>query len=104
MNGTLKVTPAKLRTGASNFSSCGSQVRNLTSQMTSKIDNLSSIWSGEAATAYKNKFHQLDDDIQRFNKMIQEHVKDLQDMATVYEKAENEARNASSSLPTNPID
>ena len=103
MQGSLRVTPDKLTTAAAEFSNSASTVRNLTTQMTGIIDGLSGIWSGEAATAYKNKFHQLDDDIARFHKMIQEHVKDLQEMARVYKQAEAEATQASSGLPVDPI-
>lgn len=103
MNGTLRVTPEKLISAASEFNNCASVVKGLTSQMTSMVDSLNNVWSGDAATAYKGKFHQLDDDIARFIKMIQEHVKDLQEMARVYKQAEMEAKEASSSLPTDPI-
>lgn len=103
MNGTLRVTPEKLISAATEFSSCSSVVSGLTRQMTSMVDGLSSVWSGEAAQAYRTKFHTLDDDITRLNKMIQEHVKDLNEMARVYKQGESEAKNASSGLPTDPI-
>ncbi|MCD8395944.1 MAG: WXG100 family type VII secretion target [Lachnospiraceae bacterium] len=104
MEGILKVTPAKLKSAAQEFSTCGQVVSGLTSQMTSLVDGLSSVWTGEAANAYRTKFHELDDDITRFNSMIQEHVTDLTEMASVYETAETEAQNASSGLPTNPLE
>lgn len=103
MNGTLKVTPEKLLSAAGEFSNCSTTVSNLTTQMVSMVDGLKSTWTGEAATAYNQKFHQLDDDIQRLNKMIQEHVKDLQEMARGYQTAEQQAQEASSSLPIDPI-
>ena len=103
MDGILRVTPEKLISAAGEFSNSSGVVKGLTSQMTSMVDGLSSVWSGEAATAYKNKFHQLDDDITRMNKMIQEHVKDLQEMARVYKQAEADAKEASSGLPIDPI-
>lgn len=104
MEGLLKVTPEKLISASQEFSSCSSVVRGLTSQMTNLINGLNgAIWSGEAATAYIAKFKQLDDDIERMNKMIQEHVRDLQTMANTYKQAEAEAKQASSALPTNPI-
>ena len=103
MNGTLKVTPEKLKAGASEFKNAGSVVKGLTNQMTSMIDGLSSVWSGEAAQAYKQRFHKLDDDISRMNKMIQEHVDDLNTMANVYKQAEDTAKNKASALPVNPV-
>ena len=104
MNGTLKVTPEELISASNEFANCSSVIRGLTSQMVSEVNGLNgAIWSGEAATAYISKFKQLDDDIERMNKMIQEHVNDLQTMANVYKQAEAQAQQASSALPTNPI-
>lgn len=89
MNGTLKVTPAKLKSTASSFQSCGNQIKTLTGQMTTTVKSLSGqVWSGDAATKYVNKFNGLNDDIQKMIKMVNEHVQDLNDMATAYEKAE----------------
>lgn len=88
MEGTLRVTPEQLETAAGEFSSKGTTIGNLTSQMTQLIDGLSSVWQGEAATAYTQKFRQLDDDISKMIRMIQEHSKDLSEMARVYREAE----------------
>lgn len=89
MNGTLKVTPAKLKSTATSFQSAGNQIKTLTNQMTTTVKSLSGqVWSGDAATKYVNKFNGLNDDIQKMIKMINEHVQDLNDMASAYEKAE----------------
>ncbi|MCD7746715.1 MAG: WXG100 family type VII secretion target [Lachnospiraceae bacterium] len=103
MEGTLKVTPEKLISAAQEFSTCGQAVSANTQQMTTLVTGLSSVWTGEAATAYTAKFNQLQDDITRFNKMIQEHVTDLQEMARVYDVANTQAQEASSGLPTDPL-
>ena len=49
---------------------------------------MKSIWQGEAASAYGNKFHSLQNDMDRLYRMVQEHVNDLQEMAAHYQKAE----------------
>lgn len=56
--------------------------------MTQLVDGLGSIWEGEAATAYTSKFRQLDDDIQKMIRMVQEHSDDLNEMARIYRDAE----------------
>lgn len=89
MEGILKVTPEKLIDGANNFGNSGKTVSSLTSEMMTTVKNLSSVWEGEASTAYVNKFSQLQDDIERMNRMIQEHVTDLNDMARTYQQAES---------------
>lgn len=88
MEGTLRVTPEQLESTANEFASKGTTVGNLTTQMTQLVEGLSSIWEGEAATAYTAKFRQLDDDIQKIIRMIQEHSNDLNEMARVYREAE----------------
>lgn len=88
MEGTLRVTPEQLEAAATEFSAKGTTVGNLTSQMTQVVEGLSSSWEGEAATAYTAKFRQLDDDIQKMIRMIQEHSNDLNEMARVYRDAE----------------
>ena len=58
--------------------------------MTSLVEGLTGdVWSGDAATAYTKKFKGLQNDIDRMIKMVNEHVKDLNDMAAEYEKTEN---------------
>ena len=89
MEGIIKVDPQKLVGTAEEFNSTGSQIRGITEQMASIVDGLTSAWEGEASTAFKTKFHQLDDDMQRMHKMIEEHVKDLNEMAQQYIAAEN---------------
>jgi WXG100 family type VII secretion target len=88
MEGILKVTPEKLISTSSEFSQKGTAVSNLTTEMTSLVTGLSSVWLGDAASAYTQKFKGLDSDIQKLNKMIQEHSKDLSEMAKVYTQAE----------------
>ena len=92
MEGSLLVTPEKLIETSSEFSTCMSQVQNLTSSMMEQVRSMSSFWEGEAATAYLNKFNELEDDIQRVHTMINEHVTDLNEMAAIYQKAESKSQ------------
>ncbi len=72
--------------------------------MTNIVNQLSGrVWSGEAAEAYKRKFQQLQDDIDRMVNMIDEHVKDLMQMADVYERAENANKELANSLKDDVI-
>ena len=61
---------------------------------------MKSIWQGEAASAYGNKFHSLQTDMDKLYRMVQEHAKDLQEMATHYQKAEEGSTQQGSSLNT----
>lgn len=103
MEGILNVTPEKLISTAQEFSASGQTVSSLTQQMTTLVKGLSSSWQGEASTAYVNKFNQLQDDIEKFNRMIQEHVNDLTEMARVYQEAESANVEVASRLPTDAL-
>lgn len=96
---TLKVSTAKLRSTANAFNSTGSQVRNITNQMMTLVNALNgSAWSGDAANAYKQKFSQLHDDINKMASMINEHVTDLNNIAQEFDRAESSNVNTSNAL------
>ena len=97
MDGTIKVSTQELRSASSQFSSYGSEIQNLTSQMLSLISGIT------AASAYQSKFAGLEADISKINKMIQEHVTDLNTMADEYDRAEQQAQQEASALKNNII-
>ena len=102
--GFLRVTPEKLISTASAFESQGSTVKTLTNQMVEIVTGLTGqVWSGEAATAYVNKFNGLQDDIARIIAMINEHVTDLNQMAQEYQTAESTNEQMASSLSSDVI-
>ena len=104
MAGILRVTPEKLQSTAASFESTGSNIRNLTQQMTSIVTSLSGqVWSGEAATSYVNKFNGLQDDMERIHKMVEEHSKDLQEVAQQFITAENANKDLANSLSSDVI-
>ncbi len=88
MEGILKVTPEKLLQISGEFSSLGSQIKSLTGEMLTLVKGLNSVWQGEAASAYENRFDSLEPDMEKLYRMVQEHVQDLQEMAKQYQSAE----------------
>lgn len=98
MQGFLKVTPEKLMQASAEFEASGATVNGITQEMLSIINNLRGIWQGEAATGYTNRFNGLSDDIEKINRMIAEHVSDLNEMATEYQTAENESMEQANAL------
>lgn len=99
----IKVSPEKLLSTASDFSSQGSTISSLTSQMLNIVSSLSSAWEGDAAAAYMNKFKSLESDIQVMNRMIQEHVSDLEQMANLYSTTEQSNADDAASLASGVI-
>lgn len=94
----LKVTPEKLLEAANEFSVAGKNISSLTSEMMGIINGLKSVWQGSAANAYTGKFSMLSDDIEKLNRIIQEHVSDLTEMARTYEEAEKASEEESAKL------
>lgn len=94
----LKVTPEKLTQAASEFANSGKNISSMTSEMMSIVDSLKSIWQGNAATEYAGRFAGLKDDIERINRMITEHVNDLNQMALEYQNAEDSSVEESAKL------
>ena len=90
MEGILRVTPEQLESASTEFAAKGTTIGNLSSEMTQLAEGLAAVWEGEASAAYIGKFRQLDDDIQKMIRMVQEHANDLETMAKIYRDAENE--------------
>lgn len=103
MEALLKVTPEKLIETANEFQSTGQMISSITSEMTSIVDSMKSIWQGEAATGFANRFDALKDDIEKIHSMIKEHVNDLNEMAHEYEAAEKESIEQGNTLATEVV-
>ena len=103
MTGTINVSTEKLLSTSSEFSSQGNTISSITSEMLNLVASLSSAWEGEAATAYLTKFKSLEADIQVLNRMIQQHVNDIQQMANVYSEAEQANADTAASLSSGVI-
>lgn len=103
MEGIIKVSPQLLTSTASEFENQGGIISNLTAEMMNLITGMSATWEGEAATAYITKFKGLEDDIQKMIRMVQEHSRDLQEMAQIYVQADTENAEEASGLSSDVI-
>ncbi len=103
MEGIIRVSPEQLISTAGEFSNQGSSISALTGEMMQLVTGLSSVWEGEAATAYMTKFKGLEDDIQRMIRMVQEHASDLEEMASVYTQSDKTGADEASGLLSDVI-
>lgn len=103
MESMLKVTPEKLLEAAEQFTAAEANIRSLTQEMTSIIEGFKSVWQGEAATGFANRFDSLTDDMERLFSMIREHANDLTEMANEYKLAEDESTQAAQMLATEAV-
>jgi WXG100 family type VII secretion target len=90
MEGQILVTTQELMNTSSEFQARNTAINDTTGQMLTLARGLNSQWEGESATSFINRFNELEDDMQMINKMITEHVNDLQEMAAAYENAEQQ--------------
>lgn len=100
MDGTLRVEPSVLLNKASEFESARTYIMSLFDEMTAKVTALNTVWEGEAAATYQNRFGQLNDDILHLNNLILEHVRDLNGMATIYSTVGTDVETIIEGLPT----
>lgn len=104
MTGTFKVEMGKFRITSGAFQHTGHQMKHLADQMESLVNGISeNVWSGDAARAYQKKFRDLNDDVRKMLRMVDEHVKDLHEMCREYEAAENKAESLANSLASDVI-
>lgn len=103
MEGKLLVTPEKLTTTAGEFSANANAVKSLHDEMIAKVNALSGTWTGEAAEAYRSKFGSLQKSMDTINRMINEHVNDLNAMAEQYTSASAAASSIVSELPSSDL-
>ena len=103
MEGIIKVSPQLLTSTASEFGNQGNVINTLTGEMMNLITGMASTWEGDAATAYITKFRGLEDDIQRMVRMVQEHSRDLQEMARIYSDADMANAEEANSLSADVI-
>lgn len=104
ITGTLKVTPDKLKSTATEFKNQSTKIRTLTQNMISLVNGMNSIWQGEAQQQYVSKFKALDGDMAQMVLLINEHVDDLNAMADNYAKTETGNTTAANGLSDNYIE
>ena len=103
MEGTIKYTPEALESAAMEFNNVMIQLRNMTSTMVDQVNGLGVKWQSEASQAYINRFNQLKDDIETLTSKVNEHVKDLNEMAERIRNAEQKNEERANALAADII-
>ena len=103
MENKLLVTPEELNNAATNFEAQAVQVKSLHDEMIKKVNSLSNVWTGNAGDNYRNKFGTLQKAMDTINRMILEHVKDLQAMAEQYTSADTSVESIIEELPSSDL-
>ena len=91
MANIIHVSPEKLTQTASEFEQTAGEIKTLTSNMTDTVSQLSGrVWNGEASVAYRAKFNNLQDDINRLYAMVTIQAAHLKQIALEYKTKEAE--------------
>lgn len=97
---TLKTTPESLKAKASQLQLQGDKMAKYIEKMIKIVESIhGATWSGEAATKYKHQFDQLNDDAKRMRKLLDETHEKLEQIAALYQSAEDQNQSVASSLP-----
>lgn len=87
---TLRVTPSQLKKKGQEFQKDANNFKKIYDKMFELINEINGkVWSGDAATAYKNQFKELQDDANKLYKMAKEFGDDIVEVANEYKKAED---------------
>lgn len=100
---TLKVTPEVLHTKAETVSTKVSSMSTEFERMNSIVTKSSSYWVGSAGELHRNVYLEKQPDIEDIFKRLQEHVKELHEMAAVYINVENTVKEIAEALPIDVI-
>lgn len=103
MEGYLKVTPEKLMSSSEEFNAAAVDMSNLTSEMINLVSSLSGVWQGEASGTFKNRFCELQSDMDKLYRMVMEHSSDLSEMARGYAEAESMNTEKGSGMNVNVV-
>lgn len=97
----LRTSPEQLKSDASRLQLQGDNLAAKVEQMISVVDSIGGAgWSGDAATAFKAVFAELQDDASRMREYLDGIHEQLEAIANQYQQAEEANAQAAHALPT----
>ena len=103
MAAMILVTFDETSSAATQFGNSATEVRNTTNEMLNLVSSTNGQWLGEAGTSYRNKFAQLQGDMEDIFKIISEYMKDVTEILANYRQAESEIRSQINPLETDVV-
>lgn len=104
LEGQIVVTTDQLRTQAQVVESELGRMESQFERIKGLIDGSSTYWIGEAGDTHRKQYTARIGTVEEMFRRYREHIKDLREMAGVYEAAENAVKNAAESLPVSMLD
>lgn len=103
MAAMILVTFSEMQSAATQFGNSAAAVRNTTNQMLNTVSSTNGEWLGSAGTSYRNKFAQLQGDMNDIFRIITEYMNDVSKILQNYQAAENEIKNQINPLDTDVV-
>lgn len=100
---TIKVTPEALYAKSQNIASILKKVEGNFGNMKVVMDKTGSYWIGEAGDAHREKYQEMIPETEEIIRRLQEHVRDLNEMAGIYQETEREVTEITELLPADVI-
>lgn len=104
LDGHIVVTTEQLRTQADSVEGELGRMESQFERIKGLINGSTSYWTGEAGDAHRKQYTVRIGTVEEMFRKYREHIKDLREMAGVYETAENTVKNAAESLPMSQLD
>ncbi len=104
MAAMILVTFSAMRNAATQFGNSATAVRNTTNSMLNLVSNTNGEWLGEAGTSYRNKFAQLQGDMNDIFRIITDYMNDVSRILANYEQAESDIKNQLNPLQTDVVE
>lgn len=104
LTGHITVTPEQLKTQARVVRGEIKQMQGLFDSLKQMVTGMEGVWKGEASNAHRESYLKKISRIEEMYRRYQEHVRDLETIAGVYERTEAKAKSAAEALPASVLD
>lgn len=100
---TLKVNPADLQSAADVVEKKVNSMKNLFSEMITKVNATANYWNGDASDKYRSEFKAESPEFDEAFARMAEHARDLYNIASVYTGTEQKVTELAGELSDNVI-
>lgn len=103
-NMTIRATPEEMEVKAQEVLKEVSTMMREYEDMNRLVERTSGYWNGEAAELHRKRFREMQDEVQTMFQCLNDHAKNLEQIAAVYTGTQIKVTSVASSLPTTAIE
>ena len=101
---TLKAEPAAMEQKAGQISNAIGRMRNIYQEMTRIVSRTSGYWNGEAAELHRNRYKEMQPELERIFSCLESNVANLKEIAAVYTGTQSTITAMAQALPKDAIE